>query len=98
MVSLWKRLCLIIFKFKELTQENIEYLKTFSSQRLPISNSDRLQMAPNTIHIRYGYADIGYYIYKLEGPNDQRVLIQLKKQRCYIIRLCEYKSLISGFI
>ena len=63
---------LIIFKFKELTQNNIDYLKKVGLQTLPISKANSLQMVPNIIPNEYWYSDTGYYIYELESPTDQR--------------------------
>lgn len=63
---------LIIITFNELTQKNIEYLKTFSHQELPISQADKRQMGASQIPNKYSYADSGLYIYVPEDPNDDR--------------------------
>lgn len=57
---------LIIINFNKLTKENIDYLKKFNPQPLPISEMYRLQMIPNAIPNQYWNADVGYYMYKPE--------------------------------
>ena len=61
----------IIYKFNTLTQENIEYLKEFDLQLLPMPDSVRLQTSPSSLPSMYKAADVGYYTYKV-SPTHHR--------------------------
>lgn len=63
---------LVIYKFNKLTQENVDYLKTFNPQTLPIPETYRLQMPPNKIPKNFSHAETGYYIYESESTADYR--------------------------
>lgn len=55
---------LIVVKFAELTQENIDYLKRFNPQSLPIQEIDCPQIVPNKIPKQYLDTNVGYYLYE----------------------------------
>jgi hypothetical protein len=54
----------IIFKFNELTQENLDYLKSCNPLPLPIPESEYRQMFPYRIPEPFAHPDTGYYIYR----------------------------------
>lgn len=54
----------IVFKFNEITQSNINYLKSSGFKELPISQS-------NVIPDRLLF-DKGYYLFENENKNDER--------------------------
>ena len=54
----------VIYKFNKLTQENIDYLKSFGFKPLPISEEEkRILMRLSAISKEYFEVDTGYYIY-----------------------------------
>ena len=55
---------LVIYRFNKLTQENIDYLKSFGLKPLPISEEERNIMHFNKISKEYFEVDTGYYIYE----------------------------------
>ena len=57
---------LIVFKFNELTNKNIDYLKGFNPQPLPFPETERKQMDINDIPPRFLRAETGYYLYRVE--------------------------------
>ena len=63
---------LVIYKFYKLTQENIDYLKSFGLKPLPISEEERNVMHFNKIPKEYFEVDTGYYIYEPLHPVDFR--------------------------
>lgn len=79
---------LIIINFNQLSIENIDYLKEFELQPLPISENDRLQMIPNDIPNQYFDTDTGYYLYKLKSTTDIRdfktFIIDTNKKRAIL--------------
>ena len=57
---------LIVIKFNELTQKNIEYFKSLDNiQLLPVSEMEYHQMGANKIPKQLLKADTGYYIYQV---------------------------------
>lgn len=63
---------LAIYKFNELTRENINYLKGFALHPLPISEKERELMIFNEIPKEYFEVDTGYYIYEQLSTHDIR--------------------------
>jgi len=63
---------LVIYKFYELTQENIDYLKGFDFKSLPISEEEQRLMHFNKIPKEYFEVDTGYFIYETLHPVDFR--------------------------
>jgi len=55
-----------VFKFNKLTQENIDYLKEFNPQPLPIPDTIPIcqKMSYNKIPRQFFKADTGYYLYR----------------------------------
>ena len=62
----------VIYKFNKLTQENIDYLKSFGLKPLPISEEERNIMRFSKIPKEYFGSDTGFYIYKSESTVDIR--------------------------
>lgn len=57
---------LIVIKFNELTQKNIEYFKSLDNiQPLPVSEMEYHQMGANKISKQLLKANTGYYIYQV---------------------------------
>ena len=68
----------VIYKFNELTQDNIDYLKGFGLKPLPISGEGVEQRVSNKIHKEYYSIDTGYYFYgplSSHDPGDYKILI-----------------------
>jgi hypothetical protein len=55
---------LLVIKFNKLTQENIDYLKEFNPQPLPITGTEYQQLIYSRIPKRFLKADTGYYLYR----------------------------------
>ena len=82
---------LIIYKFNTLTQENIEYLKEFDLQLLPMPDSVRIQTSPSSLPSMYKAADVGYYTYKVSPTHhrDFKVFI-VDTERMIAVLYCQY--------
>ena len=63
---------LVIYKFNELTQANIDYLMGFELKPLPILEDNRHLMLLDEIPNEYYKINCGYYIYELLHPIDFR--------------------------
>jgi len=55
---------LVVYKFNKLTQNNIDYIKSFNPNPLPISETNQKQLNPNEIPKQFLKADKGYYLFK----------------------------------
>lgn len=62
----------IKYKFKELTQDNMDYLKSISLNPLPIPKDIRKLMEFDKIPIEYFDIDTGYYMYIPLSTRDLR--------------------------
>ena len=80
-----------IYKFNELTQDNIDYLKGFGLKPLPIPEEEIDIMLPTGMPKEHFRIDTGYYIYVPLSSNlrDYRVLI-LDIEKNILIFYCQY--------
>ena len=53
----------VVFRFNKLTQENIDYLKSFGLKPLPFSEKVRSLLNFSEISIKHFKVDIGYYLH-----------------------------------
>lgn len=70
----------IVFKFNEITQSNINYLKSSGFKELPVSHK-------NVIPDRFLF-DKGYYIFDNENINDERDF------KLFVIDTCNNKAIL----